>query len=240
MNILRTMLIFGLLLTKVFAQDSTNANISYKFKLGLNLGICLINPKNVNDHISISNAITSSSASAIRSAPEMSIAFIYRPFDDNKIFILRAGYIWTERKYHLLIPETTNDPTITGYSTGHITEMYTAYPISIGFGLCSSSLKSQLQAELVYGLGYIKETQKITSSSGSAVYFNRTFFSPSYGARVAGSTEFSISKNVGINFEISYRFLVFGDYRDEKNSQPVNITFHYSGVNLHSGLSIYF
>jgi len=229
-----------LLFQSLQAQDSISSFALSKSKLSLSFGVYAINPTDINDHISSSNDIFGSTTRTIRSIPEIAATFSIRPLHDNQIFLVRGGYMSIDRSYQVSIPETQNSPVTKGYSSGTIKETYTAYPLSIGVGLASSSFDSQIQIEFIYGLGYINEETSYTSSTGKGTSYSRSFFSPAYGFRIAGQTTIRFSDKIGITLETGYRGLTFDEYEEDTSTQPANIKFSYSGINGSVGLSIIF
>ncbi|MGD0589553.1 MAG: hypothetical protein ABSA44_01980 [Bacteroidota bacterium] len=222
------------------AQDSASSPVLSKYKLSFSYGIYAINPTDINDHISTSNDVFGSTTRTIKSIPEIAATFSLRPLQDNQILLLRGGYMSIQRSYQVSIPETQNTPTTTGYTTGTIKEIYTAYPLSIGVGLASFTFDSQIQIEFIYGLGYIDEETSYTSSTGKGTSYSRSFFSPAYGFRIAGQTTVRFSDKIGLTFELGYRGLAFDEYEEDTSTQPANIKFSFSGVNGSVGLSIIF
>jgi hypothetical protein len=233
-------LIVFLLPISLCGQEKSSSSISSKYKLVFSFGFSAINPEDINEHISISNSLFTSTTRTIKSAPEFSATFVIRPSRDDKIILLRGSYISIERVYRFLVPETIDTSTITGYTSGTITETYTAYPFSIGAGLTSSTFDSQIQIEFIFGLGFIEEEGSYISSTGRRTSYIRSLFSPGYGLRIAGNTAVKISDNIGLNFELAYRFLSFHEYEDETTTQPADIIFSYSGMQGMIGLSIIF
>jgi len=229
-----------LLFQSLQAQDSISSFALSKSKLSLSFGVYAINPTNINDHISSSNDAFGSATKTIQSIPEIAATFSFRPLHDNQIFLIRGGYMSIDRSYQVSIPETQNSPVTRGYTSGIIKETYTAYPLSVGVGVVSSSFDSQIQFEFIYGLGYIDEEASYTSSTGKRMSSLRSFFSPAYGFRIAGQTLIRFSDKIGITLELGYRGLAFDDYEDEATTQPLDINFSYSGINGSVGLSIVF
>ncbi len=236
-------LLLMLLFQSLQAQDSVSSSAPSKSKLSLSYGIYAVNPTEINDHISISNEILGSSAKTIRSIPEMAATFSIRPLHDNQVLLVRGGYMSIERSYQVSIPETQNPPVTTitpPYTSGTIKETYSAYPLSIGVGLASSTFDSQIQIEFIYGLGYIDEEASYTSSAGRTTSSSRSFFSSAYGFRIAGQTTVRFSDKIGLTFELGYRGLAFDEYENEATTQPLDIKFSLSGINGSVGLSILF
>jgi hypothetical protein len=229
-----------LLFQSLQAQDSISSFALSKSKLSLSFGVYAINPTDINDHISSSNEILGSSAKTVMSIPEIAATFSFQPLHDNQILLIRGGYMSIDRSYQISIPETQNSPVTTGYASGTIKETFTAYPLSVGVGLASSTFDSQIQFEFIYGLGYIDEEASYTSSLGKTTSYSRSFFSPAYGFRIAGQTTVRFSENVGLTLEVGYRGLAFDEYEDEATTQPLDIKFSYSGINGSVGLSILF
>jgi hypothetical protein len=229
-----------LLFQSLQAQDTVSSPALLKYKFSFSYGIYAINPSEINDHISTSNDVFGSTTRTIRSIPEIAVTFSVRPLQDEKIFLLRVGSLSIQRSYQVSIPETQNTPITTGYTTGAIKELYTAFPLSIGGGFASSTFDSQMQLEIVYGLGYIKEEASYTSSTGKVTSYAKSFFSPAYGFRIAGQTTIRFSNKIGITLELGYRVLSFDEYQDDTSAQPANIKFSYSGLNGSAGLSIIF
>jgi hypothetical protein len=222
------------------AQDKSGSERAPVYKLIFNYGISAINPEDINEHISISNALFGSSAHTIKSAPEISATFVMRPIQNDNIFIIRASYISIERSFNISVPETDINAAIVGRTTGTIKETYTVYPLSVGAGLASSNYYNQIQIEFIFGLGYIEENGIYTTSTGQRTGYMRSLFSPAYGFRLAGNTTIQISDNFGINLELAYRYLNFREYADETSTNTSDITFSYTGVQALIGLAITF
>ncbi len=240
---MRTILFFlslVLLLQSLQAQDTISSSTLLKYKLSLSYGINAINPSDINDHISTSNDVFGSTTATIKSISEIAATFSVRPLQDNQILLFRGGYMSIQRSFQVSIPETQNSPVATGYTTGTIKEIYTAYPLSIGVGLASFTFDSQIQIEFIYGLGYINEETSYTSSTGKGTSYSKSFFSPAYGFRIAGQTTVRFSDKIGITLELGYRGLAFDEYEEDTSTQPANIKFSYSGLSGSVGLSIIF
>jgi hypothetical protein len=240
MKTITSILSLLLLFHSLQAQDSISSSALLKYKISFSYGIYAIDPIDINDHISTSNAVFESSAKTLRSIPEIAATFSFRPLHDNQILLLRGGYMSIDRSYQVSIPETQNSPVITGFLSGTVKETYTAYPLSIGVGLASSTFDSQIQFEFIYGLGYIDEETSYTSSLGKTTSYSRSFFSPAYGFRIAGQTTVRFSEQVGLTLELGYRGLAFDEYEDEATTQPSDIKFSYSGITGSVALSIVF
>jgi hypothetical protein len=221
-------------------QEKTYISTSPMYKFTFSFGFSVINPEEINEHISISKSLFTSTTRTIKSAPEFAATFVLRPMQDNKIFLLRGSYISIERTYNFSVPETRDTSTVTGYTSGNIRETYTAYPLSIGAGLTSSTFDSQMQIEFIFGLGYIVEEGSYISSTGRKTSYIRSLFSPGYGLRFAGNTTVQITNNIGFTLELAYRFLTFHEYEDETTTQPSDIKFSYSGIQGMIGLSVNF
>jgi hypothetical protein len=227
-------------LPSVFAQDTVSSLGSSNYRITLSYGISSIDPKDINDHIAISNTLSGSTTKTIKSVPEMAITFSMLPMQDDKIILFRCGYMSIQRSYQLTIPETRDTFLVTGSTTVSIHETYTAYPLSLGVGLSSLNQTSQVSIEFIYGLGYIKEETSFVSSAGQRTSASRSLFSPAIGFRIAGQTTVRISAHMGITLELGYRGLTFDEYEDDVSEEPANIKFSYSGFHGNVGLSIIF
>jgi hypothetical protein len=159
---------------------------------------------------------------------------------DDKIILVRGGYMAIERTYQLSIPETIDTTTVTGYTTGSIRETYTAYPLSIGVGLSSPTFDSQMQIEFIFGLGYIEEEASYIYSSGQRASYLKSYFSPAYGLRISGQTTIRFADEIGLTLDLGYRWLTFDDYENETTSESSDIKFSYSGIQGSIGLSFIF
>jgi hypothetical protein len=230
-------LLVSLFSLSLCAQDTTASRVS-KFKISLSFGMSFVNPTDINDHISTSNALFDATTPTIKSVPEIAATVTFHPLRNNNILVLRGGYMWVSRSYQISVPETNASGGSIGTTTGTIKETYTAYPLSLGVGMSMSDPDAQWQAEFIYGLGYIKEEGSYVSSSGRNTSYTRTLFSPTYGFRLAAQTTVQLSESMGLTFEIAYRGMVFDQYEDETSTQPANIKFSYAGFNGSIGLSI--
>ncbi len=237
MKTLIFLLTTGLFLQPLTAQDAAPAPEPMKYKVTLSYGIAAINPTDINDHIKISNDLFGSSTKTVKSIPELAASFVVRPLGGNGILLLRGGYMSIERAFTMSVPETRDTSTTTGYTSGTITETYSAYPLSIGVGLASSTYDMQATIEFIYGLGYIQEEASFVSSSGRTTATSRSFFSPAYGLRIAAQTTLRFSSNIGLTLEIAYRGLTFDEYENEASAQTAGMKFSYSGVSGSIGLS---
>jgi hypothetical protein len=226
-----------LFITPITAQELQTISES-KYRFSFTYGITAVNPENINTHIATSNAAFGSTTKSIKSLPELTASLSLRPQNDFKIIILRGGYISSERIFQFSIPETKNNPTPTGTTTGTITETYSAYPISIGVGGATEKSDAQFQMEFIYGLGYVTEEGSYTSSTGNKTSYTRSLFSPTYGFRVNGSVIVPIATNIGLQFEAGYRYLMFDEFEDEATAQSSPLEFSMSGIQGSLGLSI--
>jgi hypothetical protein len=220
------------------AQD-TSTTLG-KYKVTLTYGIAFMQPDKINDHITTSNDDLGSNTTIIKSMPEAAVSFSIRPMEDSQIITARVGWMYIERIYDVIIPETTTSPITNGNTSGTIKERYTMYPLSFGVGFAPKSFGSQLQFEFIYGLGYIDEDQSYTSSTGVRTKYSRTLLSSAYGFRVAGHTTVKFSELIGLTLELGYRYLVFNDYVDQVTNRSKDIEFRASGLSGAVGLSIIF
>lgn len=222
------------------AQDSVSVPTAPKFKFTATYGIASIDPEQINDHIAASNTVFGTSTKTFKSVPELALTCSMRPMESNAILLFRFGYMSLERSFQISIPETADTTDVTGRTTGSIRETYTAYPISIGAGLTSPDMASQISLEFIYGLGYIEEETSYTSSSGRKTSVTRSLFSPAFGIRIAGNTTVRFSEHVGLTLEAGYRGLAFDDYENEATQDAANLKFSYSGLFASIGLSVLF
>lgn len=208
-----------------------------KFRATISYGISAINPEQINERIGNSNYALNSSAKSIKSIPELAGAIMFRPQNDFKVLILRAGYASIERTFSISLPQTTTSPTPTGTITGEIVETYTAMPFSFGFGTTTKDNMYQFQVELIYALSTVKEEGTYRTSSGENFSYSRTLESPAYGLRVAGNATIPLSPSMGITMELGYRFMTFDEYEDEKAAAVSFLEFPVSGVSGGLGVS---
>jgi hypothetical protein len=219
------------------AQHVDSSAVVSKFRFTLAFGIDAMNPDQINDRIATSNQALGSSAQSIKSMPEVSAALTIRPNQDQKILILRAGYLWAERDFAFALPETDSSSTPIGKVRGEIKETYSAYPFSIGIGL--STLASDLQVELdfIYAVGYITENGSYTTTEGATSSYTNTLFSPAYGFRIAAQTSVPVTPNLSIMLELAYRGLKFESYENQVNAAPSDVEFSMSGISGNIGIT---
>jgi len=220
------------------AQHADSSTVVSKFRFSLSYGVDAMNPDQINDHIATSNEALGSSAPSIKSMPELSAALTIRPNQDTKILVLRGGYLWADRDYSFLVPETNTSSAPIGNVKGSITEKYSAYPMSIGVGLSTLSSDLQVELDFIYALGYITENGSFTTTEGTTTTYSNSFFSPAYGFRIAAQTTVPLSSKIGVQLEIAYRGLKFEDFENNANAQSTDIEFSMSGVSGNIGLSI--
>lgn len=228
----------GILLTVImYGQDSSKPSNSL-YRISLSYGVSAVNPKAMNERIASSNAVFGSAAKSIKSLPEISLSATVRPLENMTVFIVRGGYISTEREFTFSAEETAGSSVSTGTTNGVITETYSAYPFSIGVGTTTPQQNAQFSAELIYGLGYITEEGQYTSSSGKRTSYTRSVFSPTYGFRFSGTLITYITPTVGIQMDAGYRYLFFDEFEDEVSAQPSPIVFSMSGIHGSIGVSV--
>lgn len=218
-------------------EPAPNDEPPKKVRVALSYGISLMNPDEVNEHIASSNAAFGSTARSIKSMPEMAATLVFRPADDLRVVILRAGYLTMERQFLFSMSETTNGPVPVGSIDGSVSETYSAYPISIGIGFASMKSDMQFHIEFIYALAYISEEGSYTSSGGQRSSYTRSLFSPSYGLKVAGTIIAPLSPNVGLQFDVGYRYIVFDEFEDEMTAQSSPLDFSMIGFQGNIGLS---
>ncbi|MDD8019535.1 MAG: hypothetical protein PHP42_14270 [Bacteroidota bacterium] len=238
-KIFSPVLLFLVAATISFAQEFQDVTTP-KFRLAVTYGISVMNPEAFNKHIAISNEAFGTTESSVKSMPELGATLSFRPADDNKVVVLRGGYVWTEKKFPFSIKETDTSSISTKTTTGNITETYSAYPLSIGVGLATEKNEAQLHVEFIYALGYVSEEGSFTTSNGQKTSYKRSYFSPAYGFRIAGSIFARLTSNMALNLEVAYRGLTFDQYENESTAQSSPIEFRMSGVQGAVGLAVTF
>ncbi|GEM_PF-1912315 len=219
------------------AQHADSSAVASKFRFTLGFGIDAMNPDQINDRIATSNQALGSFAQSIKSMPEVSAALTIRPNQDQKVVILRGGYLWAERDFAFSLPETDTSSTPTGKIKGLIKETYSAYPFSIGIGLSTLTSDLQVEIDFIYALGYVTEDGSYTTSEGTTSSYSNTLFSPAYGFRVAAQTSVPLTPNISIVLEIAYRGLKFEDFENQLNAQPSDVEYSMSGISGNVGIT---
>ena len=219
------------------AQHADSSAIASKFRLTLAFGIDAMNPDQINDRIATSNQALGSFAQSIKSMPEVSAALTIRPNHDQKILVLRGGYMWAERDFAFSLPETDSSSTPTGKIKGLIKETYSAYPFSMGIGLSTLTSDLQVEIDFIYALGYITEDGSYTTAEGMTSWYSNTLFSPAYGFRIAAQTSVPLTPNISIVLELAYRGLKFEDFENQLNAQPSDVEFSMSGISGNVGIT---
>ncbi len=209
-----------------------------KFRFAFTYGISPMNPDQINRHIGESNYALGSQAKSIKALPEFGGTITLRPTGDAKIIILRAGYAAADRIFNFTMNQTSSSNTSIGKIEGTITETYSFIPLSFGIGAATSDNDLQFQAEFIYGLSYVTEEGSFRTTSGSSSSYSRELFSPAYGLRVAGNSTVKFSDKIGLVMELSYRYLVFDEYEDNK-ALPVHFfEFPLTGITASAGISV--
>ncbi len=235
----KNIFIFLFAFSLLHSQDENIQDVTpSQFRLTLGYGFAAMNPEEVNQHIANSNTQMSSMAGSIKSMPELSGMLIFKPGESPAVIIFRGGYLWTQRDYAFQIPQTGNNGTVSGKVNGTLTETYSAYPISLGVGITNAKSTAQFQFEFIYGLGYIVEEGSYTETNGDRTAYSHSMFSPTYGFRAAGTIMVPISRQVGFNLELGYRYLVFDQFENEFTAQSTPFKFQMSGLQGGVGLSI--
>lgn len=223
--------IFLLSLSFAYSQNENYQEVSSpQFRLSLGYGYAAMNPKELNEHIANSNTQMNSTAKSIKSMPELSGTLTFSPNESGAIITLRGGYLWIERNYSFQISETNTTGTEIGKINGNLTETYSAYPFAIGVGLTNDKSTVQLQIEFIYALGYIAEEGAYTQSSGQRTSFMHSYFSPTYGFRAAVGINAPITKQIGLGFELGYRYMTFDEFENEMTAQASPLEFPMNGI----------
>ncbi len=231
-NIIVVLFIFA---TAVYAQSIEENIIPSKLQLAASFGIGAVNPSRLNDRIAASNYIFNSTAKTIKSVPEIGGTIIFRPQDDIKILVLRAGYIWFSREFPFSVPQTTTSPTQKGTINGKIIETCTIYPFSFGVGVSSLKSDYRFQIELIYAISNYVEEGSYSATAAKQSY-SRTLFSPAYGFRAAGTAIVPVSERLGLSIEFGYRYLTFDEYEDEKGGAIRFVEIPVNGITGNFGL----
>jgi hypothetical protein len=221
------------------AQENTIQDVSRsKFRFALTYGITPMNPDQINEHIGTSNYALGSSAKSIKSLPELGATLTLRPMKDAKVLIFRAGYASVERIFDFSQPQTSVNDTQIGTIDGTITETYSFYPLSFGIGAATPNNDYQFQVEFIYGLAYVTEQTSFRTTDGYSASVTRELQSPAYGIRVGGNSTVNFTENVGLVLELSYRYLMFDEYEDDK-ALPVHFfEFPLTGITLSAGIAV--
>lgn len=232
-------IIFFVLIAQLHAQEAVIEKSEYsKVRFAFTFGITPMNPDQINQHIGESNYALGSEAKSIKSLPEFGATVTLRPMNDAKIIILRAGFANSERIFNFSMDQTSSNDSPIGKLEGSITETYAFYPLAFGVGAATANNDLQFQAEFIYGLSYVTEEGTFRTTNGTSSTYLHEFFSPAYGLRVAGNSTVAFSENVGLLMELSYRYLVFDEYEDNK-SLPVHFfEFPISGITASAGISV--
>lgn len=219
----------------LYAQETEATNYP-TFGIALTFGMTPINPEQINNRIGNSNYALGSEAKSIKSLPEIAGTFVFHPMNDFKILVLRAGYSSIDRVFNLSTPQTTTSSTPVGSIKGSITETYSVIPFSFGFGATTAKSEARFQVEFIYALSSITEKASYELLSGEKFSYTRTLSSPAYGARIGGNLAIPISSNFKMLFEVTYRYLLFDEYEDDKAAQYNFVEFPVSGVNVSLGI----
>jgi len=226
------------LLSILNAQENEIQDVSRsKFRFALTYGISPMNPDQINQHIGVSNYAVGSNAKSIKSLPELGATITLRPMKDSKVIIFRAGYSSVERAFDFDLPQMSASGTQIGTISGTITETYSFYPFSMGIGGATANNDLQFQAELIYALSYITEETSFRTTDGYGTTVTRELQSPAYGVRVGGNSTVHFTENIGLLLELSYRYLVFSEYENEKALPIPFFEFPLTGITLSAGLS---
>jgi hypothetical protein len=234
-TLLTCILIFGLIET---APAQEEGNSFRKFRAVISFGITPINPEQINERIGNSNYVLNSETKSVKSLPEFAATISFRPQDDFKILILRAGHASIERAFRISLPQTTTSSAPTGTITGEVVERYSVLPFSFGIGATTRKSDFQFQIELIYALSIVTEEGNYKTTSGDDISYSRELTSPAYGMRVAGNASVPINPTVSIVFELGYRIMTFDEYEDEKALRYSFFEFPVSGVNVSAGLAL--
>jgi len=223
--------VFFLSLSLAYSQDENYQDVTpSQFRFSLGYGFAALNPKEVNEHIANSNTQMSSTAKSIKSMPEISGMLTFFPDASSALITLRGGYLWTERNYSFQISETNNNGAEIGKVNGALTETYSAYPFAIGVGLTNEKSTLQLHFEFIYALGYIAEEGSYTQSNSRRTNFSNSYFSPTYGFRAAVGVNAPITKQIGLGFELGYRYMTFNEFENEITAQSSLLEFSMNGI----------
>lgn len=222
----------------VFSHAQDDDDAYRKFRAVMSFGVTPINPEQINERIGNSNYLLNSETKSIKSLPEFSATVSFRPQDDFKILILRAGYSSIERTFRISLPQTTTSSAPSGTITGEVVETYSVLPFSFGIGATTRKNDFQFQIELIYALSTVTEEGNYHTTTGDNISYSRELISPAYGLRVAGNASVPINPVVSIVFEVGYRMMTFDEYEDEKALRYSFFEFPVSGVNVSAGLAL--
>lgn len=234
-TIVISILIFGFI---GISSAQENDESYRKFRAVISFGVTPINPEQINDRIGNSNYLLNSETKSIKSLPEFAATISFRPQDDFKILILRAGHASIERTFRISLPQTTTSTTPSGTITGEIVETYSVIPFSFGIGATTEKSDYQFQIEMIYALSIVTEEGNYKTSSGDNISYSRELTSPAYGLRVAGNASVPINPTVSIVFELGYRMMTFDEYEDERALRYSFFEFPVSGVNVSAGFAL--
>jgi hypothetical protein len=236
-TILTCILIFSF---TVLARAQDDDDTYRKFRAVISYGLTPINPEQINQRIGKSNHVLNSETPSIKSLPEFAATVSFRPMNDFKVLIGRAGYASVERTFRISLPQTTTTPAPSGTITGEIVETYAMTPVSFGIGATTPNSDFQFQIEFIYAISTVTEKGHYLTSGGENVSYSRTLTSPAYGMRVAGNAVVPVTQKIGIALELGYRLITFNEYEDEKALRYSFFEFPASGVNASAGLSFTF
>lgn len=229
----RTLLPLLLLCSLLSAQEEKPF---VRSKIMVQYGVSLVDPRQINDRIAMTNQVLGSNAKTIKNLPELSATVVFRPQNDFKIVLVRAGYATVERLFDVSLPWTDAAGGVLGSIDGTITETYTVYPFSLGVGMMSDDGASQFQLELCYALAEIGEEGSYRTDRSMS--YSHTLTSEAYSIRVAGSVAVPVTPWLGVTVELGYRYLLFDEFEDEKGATAPWVEMPLHGVNGSVGLSL--
>lgn len=234
---MKTFLLCLVIIVTTIPASAQNDEETYStFRALISFGVTPINPEQINQRIGRSNYILNSETKSIKSLPEFAATVSFRPMNDFKILIGRAGYAFVERTFRISLPQTTTTSTPSGTITGEIVETYAFTPISFGIGATTPKSDFQFQLEFIYAISTVTEKGHYLTSTGDNISYSRTLTSPAYGMRVAGNAVVPVTQKMGIALELGYRFISFNEYEDEKALRYSFFEFPASGVSASAGL----
>jgi len=171
---------------------------------------------------------------------ELTITFTARPLNDYKLLILRVGRMQNDYKYTYISEEVNSSSTVVGSLRTEITEQYTVYPLSFGFGVATHNHVAQIQAEFIYALGYMKEEFAVTNSNKIRTTSSNNYHSETMGYRFSAQLNIHFLPTVSVHLEGGYRVLGFNGFANTATDKNVGLDFSAGGVFFHSGLAIGF
>ncbi len=236
----RSLILFAVMLLSSGPARAADADslggdrlLPLRFEVKATGGVALMNPTSLNDHLAYLNNSLNSDIDKVSSMTRFMIGGNFW-ISERGFVPVRFEYLTVSREYSFTnYARPDSSPSVTPY-TVNAKNRYSVYPISIGLGAKSPGSNVEFEIDLIYALAYVTDE----GGMGAQGSYSSTADTRAYGLQILMTPKFPVTAQIGLDFEIGYRYLYLTDFSDNHGRLRGDFKLSLSGAILGAGLSV--